>query len=219
MTPAEPSAPLVSSEHAELLQELMNVAFGTAAADLAEVMNLYVVLSVPAVGIMPAQELPGFLCSETRDHPRVSVVSQDFWGDLEGSAFLVLPSSPSKELLSVLDGGAPRQPDDAWYEPIDELERESLMEVGNIVISACVGKLAELLGTSVTYTPPSATIDSSPATAIPPDLFEAEHAAVVLQARLCFQDHDLRGFMSIVTSGSCLRWLATALDRFMGQYA
>jgi chemotaxis protein CheC len=102
---------------------------------------------------------------------------------------------------------------------MEELERESLMEVGNIVISACVGKLAELLGTAVRYTPPSATMDRAPASAIPPDLFDPGQSAVVLQTRLCFRDHDLRGFMSLVNSGGSIRWLRTALDRFMAQYA
>lgn len=211
----EPSG-LVSSEEIEILQELMNMAFGNAATDLAEVTNLYVVLSVPSAGIQPAPELPGYICSETREHPRVSVVSQEFWGEFQGSAFLVLPSSASKELLSAF--GDEATPDEASYEPIDELESESLMEVGNIVISACVGKLAELLGTAVTYTPPSATTDSSPGGAIPADLFD-DGSAVVLQAGLCFEDHDLRGLISIVTSGSCLRWLKAALARFMAQYA
>lgn len=210
---------LVSSEETQLLQELMNMAFGKAAAELADVLDLRVVLSVPAVDVLPAPELPRYICSETRDHPRVSVVSQEFWGDLQGSAFLVLPSSAGKELLSAFVADATRYPDEAWYEPIDELESESLMEVGNIVISACVGKVAELLGTAVTYTPPSATIDSPPGDAIPSDLFDDGRSAVVLQARLCFEDHDLRGFMSIVTSGSCLLWLKAALALFMAQYA
>ncbi len=216
---APESTDLVTTEEIQILQELMNMAFGKAAADLADVVGLHVMLSVPAAGTLPAPALPTYICSEARHHPRVSVVSQEFWGDLQGSAFLVLPSSASKELLSALGDEARRYPDEAWYEPLDELESESLMEVGNIVISACVGELAELLGTAVTYTAPSATIDSPPGGAIPHDLFDDDPSAVVLQARLCLEGHDLRGFMSIVTSGSCVRWLKVALARFIAQYA
>jgi chemotaxis protein CheC len=209
---------VVSDDEIQILQELMNIAFGKAAADLAEVMDMYVLLSVPGVGIMPARELPRFICSETLDHPRVSVVGQNFWGDFRGSAFLVLPSSGSKELLSLL-GEQPGTADGAPYEPIDELERETLMEVGNIIIGACVGKLSELLGTVVRYTPPSATIDNPPASAIPPDLFDPGDSAVVLRTTLGFRDRDVKGFMSLVSSGGSIRWLKAALGRFMAQYA
>jgi chemotaxis protein CheC len=216
---ASPRGEIVSPDEILILQELMNIAFGKAAADLAEVIDLGVLLKVPAVGVIPAAELPRQLCSESRDHPRVSVVAQEFWGDFQGSAFLVLPSSESKDLISLLGDGPPALRDEARYEPTDELERGTLMEVGNIIMSACVGKLAELLATVVRYTPPSATVDVPPDEAVPPDLFEHGHAAVVLQTRLSFLDHGLEGLVSVVTSGASIRWLRSALERFMQRYA
>ncbi len=49
---------IITSEEIDILQEIMNIAFGTAAAELAEVINIFVELSVPFIRLIPADELP-----------------------------------------------------------------------------------------------------------------------------------------------------------------
>lgn len=52
-------------DEVEILQEIMNIAFGQAAADLAEVIDIYVELSVPYIKILHATELPMLLGMST----------------------------------------------------------------------------------------------------------------------------------------------------------
>ena len=44
--------PIFSEEEKDILQEIMNIAFGNATADLAEVIDIYVLLSVPDIKVI-----------------------------------------------------------------------------------------------------------------------------------------------------------------------
>jgi len=204
----------ISEEEIEILQEIMNIAFGKAAADLAEVINIFVVLSVPYIKMLKAQDLPDYLKTQISDYDRISIVEQNFWGDFKGSAFLIFQASAGRELIAIFgDDGEP-----FGSESADALEKETLMEVGNILIGACVGKLAELLRDSVTYSPPRVVTENTPHDAIPTSLFAADTSAIVLKTVFSFEERNVNGFLFLVTSHDSILWLKKSLVTFMEQY-
>ncbi len=207
---------IISDEEIDILQEIMNIAFGTAAAELAEVINIFVQLSVPFIRLIPANELPEFIAHETHDLPTISMIEQNFWGEFKGSAFLIFPADAGKVFVSLLEEGVSIE--DNVDESVEVLEKEALMEVGNILIGACVGKVSELLGDNVTYSPPSVVLGNHPNEEIPQGLFDPANSAVVLRTLFNFQDRDLNGFLFLVTSHESVQWLRDALGRFMEQY-
>jgi len=204
----------ISDEEKEILQEIMNIAFGKAAADLAEVINIFIVLSVPHIEILKAHDLPEYLKSQVSTYDRVSIVEQNFWGDFKGSAFLVFQASAGRELVSLFGDDS----NDFGSESIDALEKETLMEVGNILIGACVGKLSELLGDAVTYSPPRVVTENTPNDAIPANIFESGSSAIVLKTVFCFNERNVNGFLFLVTSHDSILWLKKSLATFMEQY-
>jgi chemotaxis protein CheC len=205
---------IISEEEKEILQEIMNIAFGKAASDLAEVINIFVVLSVPYIEMLNAQDLPEYLKLQVREYERISIVEQNFWGDFKGSAFLVFQASAGRELVSLFGDAS----DEYGSESIDALEKETLMEVGNILIGACVGKLSELLGDAVTYSPPRVITENSPNDAIPANIFESGASAIVLKTVFCFNERNVHGFLFLVTSHDSILWLKKSLVTFMEQY-
>ncbi|MDD2540084.1 MAG: chemotaxis protein CheC [Desulfuromonadaceae bacterium] len=204
----------ISDEEKEILQEIMNIAFGKAAADLAEVINIFVVLSVPYIEMLMAHDLPVYIKSQVSEYDRVSIVEQNFWGEFKGSAFLVFQASAGRELISLFGDGS----GDFGSESIDALEKETLMEVGNILIGACVGKLSELLGDAVTYSPPRVVTENTPNDAIPVNIFESGSSAIVLKTVFCFNERNVHGFLFLVTSHDSILWLKKSLAAFMEQY-
>jgi len=205
----------VTDEEKEILQEIMNIAFGQAAADLAEVINIFVVLSVPNIQLLKGAELPEYLRHELRDFNNVSIVEQNFRGKFRGSAFLVFPAGAGKELISLLDADH-----ETSFESgsIDLLEKETLMEVGNILIGACVGKMSELLDDVVTYSPPKVVIENQPHEIIPNNLFNPEYTAIVMKTLFRFDERDVSGFLFLVTTHDSVAWLQKSLARFLEQY-
>lgn len=206
----------ISDEELDILQEIMNIAFGKAAADLAEVINIYVLLTVPYIKLVPAVELPGYIKSEITTHDRISVVEQNFLGDFKGSAFLIFPSGAGKELISLLGDGEEVELDAS--NASDLLEKETLVEVGNILIGACVGKVAEMLGDTVTYAPPSVVIENHANEALPASLFDPHSTAIVLRTVFNFNEKNVQGFLFLVTSLESIEWLQAALAKFLEQY-
>jgi chemotaxis protein CheC len=205
---------IISDEEKEILQEIMNIAFGKAAADLAEVINIFVVLSVPKIEILNSQDLPSYLKTQVSGYERVSIVEQNFWGDFKGSAFLVFQASAGRELVALFGDNS----DEFGSESIDALEKETLMEVGNILIGACVGKLSELLGDAVTYSPPRVVTENTHNDAIPTNIFESGSSAIVLKTVFCFNERNVNGFLFLVTSNDSILWLKKSLVTFMEQY-
>lgn len=204
----------VSAEEKAILQEIMNIAFGKAAADLAEVIDVFVVLSVPEIQILEAQDLPEYLQKQVGAYDRITIVEQNFWGDFKGSAFLAFQANVGRELVSLFGVGS----ENIGPEVVEGLEKEALMEVGNILIGACVGKLSELLGDAVTYSPPRVVTDNSPKEAIQTSLFESRSSAIILKTTFCFNERNVEGFMFLVTSKDSILWLKKSLAAFMEQY-
>jgi chemotaxis protein CheC len=206
----------LTTDELDILQEIMNIAFGRATADLADLINIYINLSVPYVSTIGRPELPTYLAAELTDYKRgISLVEQRFWGRFRGSALLVFPSNVGKELITLL-----ASPESQSFEsdPIDELEKGVLMEVANILIGACVGKIAELLGDVVTYSPPMVLVNQGNDKSFSKQ--EANDGSViVLRTVFRFERRDVSGFLFLLTGEATIAWLKKALQDFMEQFA
>jgi chemotaxis protein CheC len=208
------TAEMITAEEADILQEIMNIAFGRAASDLAEYIDIFVILSVPYIKLLQAVDLPHYINKEIKDYDKVSVVEQNFWGKFKGNAFLIFPAGTGKRIISLFDGG------DDFFEsdPIHELEKETFREVGNILIGACVGKIAELLGDVITYSPPRVVVEQSQRGLLSDSLFDPDSLAIVLRTVFEFNEKNISGYLFIITSQESFAWLKTALHKFVEQY-
>ena len=206
---------MLTDEEIEIFQEIMNIAFGKSAADLADVIDTHVVLSVPYIRIMHVTALPDYFREHVKDYKNISIVEQKFWGRFKGDALLVFSAGAGKELVSML-----QHEEKSGFEsdPVDILERETLMEVGNILIGACVGKIAELLKDVITYTPPMIIMEKYSCDAIYDSQYNPDGTAIVLKTDFSFDNGNVSGFLFLVTSQESIRWLKDALRIFIEQY-
>jgi chemotaxis protein CheC len=205
---------IITSAETDLLQEIMNIAFGRAASDLAEYIDIFVVLSVPQIKLLQIYDLPTHLNMEIQDIDKVSVVEQSFWGKFKGNAFLVFPSGTGKRIVSLFEGGN----EFFTSEPTREMEKDTFLEVGNILIGACIGKIAELLGDVITYSPPRVVIDQSLRGVVYDNLFDPDNLAIVLRTVFEFNEKNISGYMFIITKQESFTWLKAALHKFLAQY-
>jgi chemotaxis protein CheC len=206
-----------SQDDAAILAEVMNIAFGKASADLARVIDIRIVLSVPHVEIMKAEGLFQKFKEETGVYEPISVIEQNFWGKYSGSALLAFPSEASKGLVSLFDDEAPSA---GPVSPL--LVKETLLEVGNILIGACVSKVAELLEDAVSFSPPRliprVTMDKISTEAVASRLADPEQSAVLMKTVFHFEDKDIKGFLFLIASQDSMRWLKTALNNFVARF-
>ncbi len=205
---------MITTEETDTLQEIMNIAFGRAASDLAEYIDIFVVLNPPHIEVLQAFDLPAYLNHELKDYDKVSVVEQNFWGKFKGNAFLVFPTGTGKRMISLFNS----ENKVFESEPTYELEKETFLEIGNILIGACIGKIAELLGDVTTYSPPRVVVENSLRGVVYDNLSDPDNLAIVLRTVFEFNEKNVSGYMFILTKQESFAWLKTALSKFLEQY-
>jgi chemotaxis protein CheC len=204
---------IMTEEERDTLQEMMNIAFGRAAASLAELISIFVCLSVPCVQLLRGARLTAYLDQMVGPDREIKIVEESFWGELQGSAFLVFPAGAGNQLVPLFGD------EESLYEgeAREDVERDALLTTGGILIGACVGKLAELLGSRVSYSPAKLVAISQRDTA-PVGLWDLDSIAIVLKTDFAFRDESVEGFLFLVTSAGCIEWLKQALADFLAQY-
>ncbi len=204
-----------SGEELDILQEVMNVAFGQATSDLAELIDIHVVLNVPKIKSIQGKDLPEYINSTIKDYETTNIVAQNYLGKFNGNALLIFPFGAGRDLIKMLDTESEEQ---ASGDQLNTLENETLIEVGNILIGACIGKLAELLKEHVTYSPPRVIIHDSSNSDMFKNIVKSNHSAITMKTVFSFEGRDINGSLVLINNPESIKWLKTALQTFMEQY-
>ncbi|CAA7623520.1 chemotaxis protein CheX [Magnetospirillum sp. SS-4] len=132
----------------DAITEILNVAIGQAAASLSQLIEDEVTLSVPFVEFLnPA--LAALRIDQATGRTDSVAVRQRFTSAFSGDILLIFPESKSLDLVRSMMG------DSVPLDSLTELEQEALLEVGNIILNACLGSLANQLGISIESSLPS----------------------------------------------------------------
>lgn len=124
----------------DVVTELFNIGVGKAAAAFGELTRERVQLAVPRVDIVSYDEAAVQLAEATGE-PMIGI-RQDFEGPLTGVAALIFPERRSLEIVrAAIDDRFP-------LDDISELERETLLEIGNIILNSCLASISDMLGMS-----------------------------------------------------------------------
>jgi chemotaxis protein CheC len=193
----------------DALVELLNIAFGRAAASLSKLTGHRVQLEVPQISMCPIEEL--------RDHLRpmiqteVASVHQIFSGSVVGDAFMILDGH-SAGILKELLTNEPAMPLE-----IDASAREVVTEVGNILLNACLGTFGNILKVQVSFSVPHLTLESLEgvvrSVAVGP---EGIRYALIVHAAFRLRGSSLTGYVVIVLSVASLDRLVRAIDQWEG---
>jgi chemotaxis protein CheC len=183
---------------------------------LAEVIDIYVVLSIPDIKLLQTAEVPQYIEAEIKDLEDLSVIKQSYTGKFHGTALLLFPGGAGKKLFSLFENGSTTDSGSEDFSVV--LEKETLLEVGNILIGASVSKVAELLNDNVSYRPPRIVIESKPGDIVDWDLAEPEGPVILLQTVFSFDKRDISGLLFLIPSYKSFEWLKKALHAFIKQY-
>jgi chemotaxis protein CheC len=123
------------------LAEILNIGVGRAAAALSEMVADEVILDIPTVDVITHEEANRRI--DELSGGRVTAIAQLFSGDFVGKALLFFPQQSSMNLVRSL------LKDDVPLTMMSDLEKEALMEVGNIILNACFGTIANILSLSI----------------------------------------------------------------------
>lgn len=144
MTGGREAAPLselrdlaLDADERDVITEVINIGVGRAAAALSRMIGEEVRLVAPATEILSRTAAARHLSELTRGN--VMGVRQDFVGPLTGIAALVFPERRSLEIVRAVVANS------YALEDISELEQETLLEIGNILLNNCLGTISNIL--------------------------------------------------------------------------
>jgi chemotaxis protein CheC len=204
----------LTEERSGALSELINIGFGLSMGSLADILGIFIELSVPRVQMVRSHELIYVLVDSIDEKEEVTLINQNFRGDFFGEAVLALPKKASHTLADILDKNCGFRPE----MEMDKLEMEALLELGNVVIGACLGKFAELLNTSISFSPPRIFLDN-----IALDRFKektpiSDRIVLVIHTNFNLENKEVSGCLLIFLDENCLEWLFSAVDSFIKQF-
>lgn len=143
-------AEVFSADELDLFGEVVNIAMGRAGANLAEAYADFVHLQVPLIRVLDAAAIAARRSEQLHRYASVSVVRQEFFGELAGEVLLLL-GAPSFPVLREMLGFDDRVGNDSSERKQRE---ELLLDLDNALASTCILAIGRQLGLLTGLQPP-----------------------------------------------------------------
>lgn len=127
----------LSPEQRDAIGEIVNLGVGLGASALSQMTDDEILLSVPQVDLVSRRDAAKAVIGDTQR--RLTAVVEHFDGGFGGQALLLFPEEKSLQLARTLLGDA------VQLDAMTELEENALLEVGNVILNACLGAFADSL--------------------------------------------------------------------------
>ena len=190
----------LTEDEQDVLQELMNVAYGNAASIVAEMLDAFATLSIPNIKIMKTKEL----LKEFQNLKGESYFfsTQAFVGEFNGESAFFIDNESAQNLASHLE-----------LESEDDLD-DAILELTNVLTSSLTTRLAQEMDTQVKFSLPS--ISKVPLSEIEKNnTFKQYSQVIVIDTQLNFQDQKINGEIFILTKDGSIEWLKNRLNTIL----
>jgi chemotaxis protein CheC len=138
---------MVDAETIDAVTEIVNIGVGKAAGQLNQMTGSHIHLQIPSISIIPFQDLNSSELSIFSGE-KLSAVLLNFKGSFSGISAVVFPPESASALVMLLTGEKEDSRD------LDPMRIEALKEVGNIIINAMMGSIANVLSEHLQYSIP-----------------------------------------------------------------
>ncbi|MDB6141889.1 MAG: CheC, inhibitor of methylation [Pseudomonas sp.] len=194
---------ILSTLQNDVLCEMFNIGVGQSAAALGAMLDDEVLLSVPEIRFVTVSEVSEHLGNKTTS---MYCIREPFKGAFSGHALLVFSEERSLELVRALVG------DMVPGAELESIQRDALMEVGNVVLNACISSLAEMIGTPFECGMP--TIDVGDTRRIL-GVRVQNHIVMLIHIRFELKEQNIEGFVVFVMNSTSHDELIRAIDSFI----
>ncbi len=191
---------ILTEDERDILQELMNVAYGNATAVVADMLDAFASLSIPKISIMQTEKL--LETFDTLKSTSYFFSTQAFSGEFNGESAFFINKESAENLAKHLELESPEDIDDA------------ILELTNVLTSSLTTKLAEEMDTVVSFSLPN--ISQVPLEEIHDvATFKQYSQVIVIDTDLNFEDQQINGKIFILTKDESIQWLKTKLNTIL----
>ena len=192
----------ITEDEKDVLQELMNVAYGSTTAVVAEMLEAFATLSIPNIQVMQVNEL--LQTFESLKNKSYYFSTQAFAGEFSGESAFFIDTTSAKNLAKHLEVESDEDLDDA------------ILELTNVLTSTLTTKLAEEMDTEVSFSLPN--IFHVPLAEIAGvKTFQSYSQVIVIDTQLIFENQKINGEIFILTKDESIQWLKQKLNYILDQ--
>lgn len=176
----------------DAITEFLNIGMGQAAASLSEIVNEEVKLSIPTVDLLTCQGVAQSL-NQQGEQVLMAAIRERFdgpcWG---GEALLLFPQEQGKALVRALVES------EITPEMLSELEEDALMEIGNIVLNACLSSCSDMLSCEIISSVP--VFITAPVTELISGFFSdcRDDQVMLLQVGFSLDSKNVVGYVALM---------------------
>lgn len=192
----------LTEDEQDVLQELMNVAYGNATAVVADMLDAFASLSIPNIQIITVKELLATFSQLKSESYFFS--TQTFNGEFSGESAFFITQESADNLAKHLE-----------LDNQDDLD-DAILELTNVLTSSLTSKLALEMQTEVSFSLPS--VSQIPLKNMEDvETFQAYSQVIVIDTDLNFSDQQINGKIFILTKDESIQWLKTKLNNILDQ--
>ena len=198
----------LTEDEKDCLQELMNVAYGSATAAITEILDAFAKLSIPKIQIINASELKTYLSNELNLEVEHLVSLQQINGTLCGENMFVIDKQSAKNIAYKFG----LEEDEVNDEEIADV----VLEITNILSSSTISKLAEDIDTNVSFSAP--TIKTLTSIDQLKNIFISKYKKVIIiSTQLKFEDLDINAELFIFTTDNSILYIKEKLNKILDE--
>ena len=198
----------LTEDEKDCLQELMNVAYGSATAAITEILDAFAKLSIPKIQIINASELKSYLSKELNLDEEHLVALQQINGTISGENIFVIDKKSAKNI--------PYKFGLDEDEINDEEVADIVLEITNILSSSTISKLAEDIDTNVSFSAPS--IKTLTSINQLNNLFISKYEKVIIiSTQLNFEDLNIQAELFIFTTDNSILYIKEKLNKILDE--
>jgi chemotaxis protein CheC len=204
-----PQEIIFTEDEQDCLQELMNVAYGSATAAIADIIDAFATLSIPVIEIIDTKDLKQHLMDDLNMQTPHFISTQLLNGDLSGENIFLIDKDSAKSLAHEFDL--------TEEEMEDEDLQDVILEITNILSSSIVSSLIEEMDTHATFSPP--TIESINCVNELDDGFITEYSKVIIiSTKLTFEEKNIHGTLLMLTTDKSILFIKNVIDKILEDF-
>jgi chemotaxis protein CheC len=196
----------LTEDQADALQEITNIAMGRAGAQLAQILDAFVKLSVPRISIIQADSISHNMLNMIGSKSAATAIRQSFNGSLSGETMVVYDQHGCRNLADLMG-----------YDGVIDCttERELLLDVGNILVGACLNGVADLLGASLVFSAPTIMAENVEVDQLINTKHLTWHYALLVEVHFTLEIRDFTCHLLILMPEESILRLQLSIDAFM----
>lgn len=192
----------------DALVEIFNISIGRAAAAMSGIVNEEITLAVPSFRFMTVRDAAKELSAG--EERRICGVTQSYKGAFDAEAILMFPEEKSLEIVRMMVGESFPQSE------LSGLEEEAMSEIGNIILNACIGTIANIVGGNFTSTLPAFRIGTS-AEILHAEKTGADDFVLFIFIDFIMEKREIHGYVAFLMNVPSIAGLLQSVDRFIGK--